>query len=116
MQWLAIGAVVTLALVMSAKSSAASFDFLKLRALLESSGSAPVPTTIPDLTVIQLQDVGPKAIDFVIAEQKKGRDILVPLKLAKSLKVSDGTQLLSVNPVWTSSAIAGGVFVLLPRF
>lgn len=115
MHWVAIAGVLGFALFLSTVSKAASYDFLALRKTLEMSGYASVPTTIPDLSVIQLQDVGPKAIDWIISEQKKGRDILVPVALAKG-KQSDNKQILSVNPIWTEPALAGGLFVLLPRF
>lgn len=115
MNLIAVAAVLGFALFLSTVSKAASYDFLAIRKMLESSGYASVPTTIPDLSVVQIQNVGPKAIDWVLTEQKKGRDILIPVKLAKG-KLTDGTQLLSVNPIWTESALAGGIFVLLPRF
>lgn len=113
MFWFAIVGVLVTALYMG-NLNAAPTDWSKVATILNNSGSAPVPTTIPGLSVIQLQSVGPKAIEFCKTEQAKGKAILIPKNLLKGV-ANTGDQILSVDPIWVESATASGNLVLLPR-
>lgn len=82
-------------------------------AMIKMYGYETVITTTPDMPTIQ-PDVasksGPKIIDWIDAEQKKGRAVVIPAGYYQGTMNVSPSQIMSIDPMLGSVFEASGVF------